>query len=54
MTHIKAKATPINDNDYNCYRAATHDVTSVMKSLPWGKTVSLSYEKGAFSSLYVC
>ena len=33
-------------------RAATHDVTSVMKSLPWGKTVRASYGKRAFSSLY--
>ena len=48
MTRIKAKAMPINDNDYNCYRAAMGDVTSVMKLLPWGKTVRVSYGKRAF------
>ena len=40
----------------NCLhnRAATRDVKSVMKSLPWGKTVWDSYGKRAFSLLYVC
>ena len=37
-----------------CYRAAMGDVTSVMKSFPWGKTVWISYGKRAFSLLHVC
>ena len=37
-----------------CYRAATRDVTSIVKSLPWGKTVWASYGKRAFSLLHVC
>ena len=35
-------------------RAEMCDITSVMKSLPWGKTLRASYGKKAFLLLHVC
>ena len=55
-TYFRAKYAlykPFKFFNYN--RAATRDVTSVMKiRLPWGKTIWASYGKGAFSLLHVC